>query len=107
MSAMKELNNMKSIKYYKHAHDFIVCLNKFYDEHQNIIDECVLNDEYDLMTDILGNLMYDDYDSWYIHFKNNKYKKDIIYKANKAYWKKLSKLYKKIRRLHSALKHRQ
>ena len=68
----------KFIKYYKYAHDFIKCLNKFYDENQNIIDECVLNDEYDLMTDMLDNLMNHDYDTWYIKFKDNKYKKDII-----------------------------
>ena len=98
---------MKSIKLFKYAREFIICLNKFYDEHQNIIDECVLNDEYDLMTDILDNLMYHNNDSWYIEFKDNKYKKDIIYKVNKEYWKKLSRLYKKISRLHSALKHRQ
>ena len=96
----------KFIKYYKYAHFFIKCLNKFYEESQNI-DKCVLNNEYDLMTNILDNLMYHNYDSWYIEFKDNKYKKDIIYKTNKAYWKKLSKLYKKISRLHSSLKHHQ
>ena len=50
---------MKSIKYFKYANEYIKCLNLFYDSYQNVIDECALNEEYDLMTDILDDLTYD------------------------------------------------
>ena len=53
----------KSIKYFKYANEYINCLNTFYDKYKNIIDECILNDEYDLMTNILDDLMYDNCDS--------------------------------------------
>ena len=87
---------MKNIKYFKYAKEYIKCLNTFYDTYKNVIDEYTLNKEYDLMTDILDNLIYDKCDTWYINFKNNKYRKHIIYKTNKEYWKVLSNLYKKM-----------
>ena len=86
----------KNIKLFKYANEYVKCLNKFYDENINIIDECTLNDEYDLMIDVLDDLMYDCCDSWYINFKKNKYRKHIIYKTDKECWKMLSKLYKKM-----------
>ena len=87
---------MKNIKLFNYANEYVKCLNTFYDKYKNVIDECALNEEYDLMTDILDNLIYDKCDAWYINFKKNKYRKHIIYKTNKAYWKVLSKLYKKM-----------
>ena len=52
-----------SIKLFKYANEYIKCLNTFYDEYKNIIDEYILNNEYDLMTNILDDLMYDKCDS--------------------------------------------
>ena len=87
----------KSIKYFKYANEYIKCLNVFYDKYKNVIDECILNDEYDLITNILDDLTHNNCDSWYINFKNNKYRKHIIYKTDKECWKTLSKLYRKMR----------
>ena len=87
---------MKGIKYFKYAKEYISCLNVFYDTYKNVIDEYILNKEYDLMIDILNDLTYNNCDSWYINFKKNKYRKHIIYKTDKEYWKVLSKLYKKM-----------
>ena len=53
----------KSIKYFKYANEYVNCLNVFYDEYQNVIDECILNKEYDLMIDILDDLTYNNCDS--------------------------------------------
>ena len=86
----------KIMKYYKYANEFLDCLNAFYDTYKNIIDESVLNKEYDLITDILDDLTYNNCDSWYINFKKNKYRKHIIYTTDKECWKKLSKLYRKM-----------
>ena len=86
----------KSIKYFKYANEYVNCLNVFYDKYQNVIDECILNKEYDLMIDILDDLTYNNCDTWYINFKKNKYRKHIIYKTDKEYWKVLSKLYRKM-----------
>ena len=87
---------MKSIKYFKYANEYIKCLNLFYDSYQNVINECALNEEYDLMTDILDDLTYDNRSSWYANFGKNQYRKHIIYKTDKEFWKKLSKLYRKM-----------
>ena len=87
---------MKSIKYFKYANEYVKHLNMFYDKYKNSIDICLLNDEYDLMTDVLDDLTYDNCDSWYINFKKNKYRKHIIYQTDKECWKILSKLYRKM-----------
>ena len=50
---------MKNIKFFKYANAYVKCLNTFYDKYKNIIDECILNNEYDLMINILDVLMYD------------------------------------------------
>ena len=49
----------KSIKYFKYANEYIKILNTFYDTYKDIIDECILNNEYDLMINILDELMYE------------------------------------------------
>ena len=54
---------MKSIKLFKYANEYVKRLNVFYDVHQNVIDECVLNEEYGLMIDILDDLVYNNRDS--------------------------------------------
>ena len=86
----------KSIRYFKYANEYIKCLNTFYDKHINNIDECILNDEYDLMINILDDLTYDNHVSWCVNFERNQYRKHIIYKTDKKYWKTLSKLYRKM-----------
>lgn len=90
------MKNNKRIKFYKYANEYINILNSFYETYKNSIDENVLNDEYDLMTDVLDDLIYDRTDSWYINFKKNKYRNHIIYKTDKSTWKALSKRYKKM-----------
>ena len=87
---------MKNIKYFKYANEYIKCLNTFYDKYKNNIDNYLLNEEYDLMIDILDDLTYNNCDTWNTNFKKNKYRKHIIYKTDKYYWKVLSKLYKKM-----------
>ena len=87
---------MKTKKYYEYANKYIDTLNTFYETYKNNSNECILNKEYDLMISILDDLTYDNCDSWYINFKKNKYRNHIIYKLDKTYWKKLSKLYKKM-----------
>ena len=87
---------MKSIKYFKYANAYIKCLNEFYDKFKSNIDNYLLNKEYDLMINVLDDLTYDKCDSWYINFGKNKYRKHIIYKLDKEYWKMLSKLYRKL-----------
>ena len=94
---------MKSAKYYKYANKYLDCLNEFYDEYKNSIDNYLLDKEYDLMTNILDDLTYDNYVSWNIHFKKNEYRKHIIYKTNKKYWKVLSKMYKKMLKQYNKL----
>ena len=86
----------KIMKYYKYANQFLDCLNAFYEKYKNVIEESILNKEYDLITDILDDLTYNNCDSWYINFKKNKYRNHIIYKTDKECWKVLSKLYKKM-----------
>ena len=49
---------MNKIKLFKCANEYVNCLNTFYDTYANVIDECLLNDEYDLMINILNDLMY-------------------------------------------------
>ena len=53
----------KIMKYYKYANLYIDCLNMFYEKYKNDIDECALNKEYDLMTDVLDDLTYNNCDS--------------------------------------------
>ena len=53
----------KIMKYYKYANEFLDCLNAFYDKYKNVIDERVLDKEYDLMTDVLDDLTYNNCDS--------------------------------------------
>ena len=90
---------MKNIKFFKYANKYVKCLNVFYDTYKGSIDSCLLDEEYDLITDILDDLMYDNRVSWYIKFKNNKYREDIIYRTDKECWKTLSKLYRKMCRI--------
>ena len=59
MVVLRGVNMNKSIKFYKYANEYMDYLNTFYDKYKNIIDERVLDKEYDLMTDILDNLIYD------------------------------------------------
>ena len=87
---------MKSIKFYKYANKYIDLLNSFYDKYTNNINENVLNNEYDLMIDILDELIYNHKDVWCINFNKNKYCNNIIFKADKKCWKMLSKIYKKM-----------
>lgn len=87
---------MNKIKYFKYANKYIDLLNVFYEKYKNNIDINTLNEEYDLMVDILDNLTYDHVNTWYIYFGKKQYKEELIYKKDKTYWKKLSKLYKKM-----------
>ena len=87
---------MKTKKYYKYANKYIDILNSFYETYKNVINISLLDKEYDLLADILDDLTYNNCDSWYINFKDNKYKKHIIYLLDKKYWKNLSKMYKKM-----------
>ena len=87
---------MNKIKYFKYANKYIDLLNVFYDKYKNNIDKNTLNEEYDLMIDILDNLIYDKVNTWNIYFGEKQYKEEIIYKKDKTYWKMLSKLYKKM-----------
>ena len=87
---------MNKIKFYKYANKYLDILNNFYDTYKNIINENVLDKEYDLVTNILDDLIYNHNDTWYANFGGNKYHNHIIYKVNKKYWKMLSKLYKKM-----------
>ena len=54
---------MNNIKYFKYANEYVKCLNTFYDKYINIIDKYTLNNEYDLMINILDDLIYDKCDS--------------------------------------------
>ena len=87
---------MNKIKYFKYANKYIDLLNVFYDKYKNNIDKNTLNEEYDLMTNVLDNLIYDHVNTWYIYFGEKQYKEELIYKKDKACWKKLSKIYKKM-----------
>ena len=87
---------MNKIKLFKYADKYIKCLNVFYNNYTNVIDEYSLNDEYDLMINILDDLMYYGRVSWFVIFENNKYKDDIIYQTDKECWKTLSDLYGKM-----------
>ena len=88
----------KSIRYFKYANEYLRCLNTFYDKFKDSVDICLLNDEYDLITNILDDLTHDNHVSWYVNFEKNKYRKHIIYKLDKECWKKLSGLYRKMLR---------
>ena len=87
---------MNRIKLFKCANEYVNCLNTFYNKYTNVIDECLLDEEYDLMINILSDLMYYGRVSWFVIFENNKYKDDIIYQTDKSYWKTLSNLYGKM-----------
>ena len=87
---------MNTIKYFKYANKYLDLLNYFYDKYKNNIDKNTLNETYDLMTNILDNLTYDHVNTWNIYFGEKEYKNCLIYKIDKAYWKMLSKLYKKM-----------
>lgn len=90
---------MKNIKYFKYANEYIHLLNNFYDNYKDIINEYILNKEYDLMIDILDSLTYDNYNAWNVKIGENKHRNNIIYMIDKHLWKALSKLYKKMWKL--------
>ena len=77
---------------------YIDLLNKFYDKYKNIIDLNILKKEYNLMYEIMLDLVYNCFDTWYINFGENKYKNHLIYKTDKAYWKMLSNLFDKLKK---------
>lgn len=87
---------MNKAKYYKFANKYLDVLNEIYYKYKNSIDGKTIDKEYDLLTDILDDLTYNHMNTWYIHFGEKQYKEKLIYKKEKAYWKKLTKLYKKM-----------
>ena len=93
------MKNKLNNKFFKYANKYIDLLNVFYYKYKNNIDKNTLDEEYDLMTNILDNLIYDNINTWYIYFGEKQYKEELIYKKEKAYWKVLSKLYKKMWRI--------
>lgn len=74
---------MKNIKYFKYANEYIHLLNNFYDNYKDIINEYILNKEYDLMIDILDSLTYDNYNAWNVKIGENKHRNNIIYMIDK------------------------
>ena len=53
------MKNKLNNKFFKYANKYIDCLNVFYDKYKNNIDKDTLNEQYDVMTNILNNLVYD------------------------------------------------
>lgn len=79
----EEQQFMKNIKYFKYANEYIHLLNNFYDNYKDIINEYILNKEYDLMIDILDSLTYDNYNAWNVKIGENKHRNNIIYMIDK------------------------
>ena len=77
---------------------YINILNKFYDNYKNSIDINLLKKEYNLMYEIMLDLVYSSFDKWDINFGENKYKKHLIYKTDKVYWEILSKLFNNLKK---------
>lgn len=83
---------------YIYKERYIYLLNKFYEEYFNKVDNNLLLKEYNLLFDIMCNLVYEHNDIWYIYFGEDKYKKTLIYKSNKEYWSALSNLFDKLKK---------
>ena len=77
---------------------YIYLLNKFYEDYFNKVDNNLLLKEYNLLFDIMCNLVYEHNDTWYINFGKDKYKKTLIYKTNKEHWNALSILFDKLKK---------
>ena len=91
---MKSIKKFEKQKMYKE--EYILTLNIFYEKYFNKVDNSVLLKEYNLMFDVMMDLVYEHNNTWYINFGKNKYRKTWIYKTNKEQWKLLSFLYRKM-----------
>ena len=85
------MNKFKKQEEYKD--EYILTLNIFYENYFNKVDNELLLKEYNLLLDVMCDLVYDHIDSWYIKFGNNQYKKTLIYQTSKEHWYLLSDLY--------------
>ena len=88
------MNKFKKIKMYKD--EYILTLNIFYEHYFNKVDNDILLKEYNLMLDVMIDLVYEHNNTWRVNFQNNKYRKTLIYKTSKEHWKLLSYLYRKM-----------
>ena len=77
---------------------YVNLLNKFYDNYKNSIDINLLKKEYNLLYEIMLDLVYSHFDTWSINFSENKYKNHLIYKLDKTYWNALSNLFNKLKK---------
>ena len=90
------MNKYKKIKMYKE--EYILTLNIFYEHYFNKVNNDILLKEYNLLFDVMVDLVYEHKDTWYIYFSEDKYKKTLIYRTDKEYWKMLSNLFDKLKK---------
>ena len=77
---------------------YIYVLNKIYEDNFNSVNNNLLLKEYNLLFEVMVNLVYENNDTWSINFGEGKYKKTLIYSLSKEYWSALSNLFEQLKK---------
>ena len=91
MNVLKKLNII-----YKNRSEYIAFLNFYLIKYK---DNKELKADYDLMVEIINELVFNYNDTWESNFDKDEYKNHAVYYLDKRFWNALKSLYEETREL--------